>query len=436
MNPGGQARIATGGNAGEPPVASASGAYLVLLVLGGVNLFNLMDRILFSIMLEPIKLELGFSDTQMGLLGGLAFSLFYGVFGLVIGRLADTRNRIQIIVLALVLWSAASAACGLARNFVQMFLARAAIGVGESGCVPPAHSLIGDYFPANRRSLAVSIFTGTGTLGTVVGLVVGGMVVEAVGWRMTFVYFGAAGIVFAPIAMLMLREPPRGRFDASPEVQPDWQGAVKMLLKRRTVRRLLLGLPLLFVIVGVATWIPAFFQRVHGVSTAEFGQTGGAGLGLGILFGTFAGGFIANALIARNRLWEFWWPALTCLVSAPLLAIAYTTGDLTMAYVAVTAAFFVAASGFGPGMACMQVVAEPPVRGMLVAMMVFATSLISYGAAPALIGILSDFLIAGGADEAGGDSLRTALMVALVLPVLAGVVFFTASRSATEDAVN
>ncbi len=436
MNPGGQAGIASGGTAGGPPTAATSSAYLVLLVLGGVNLFNLMDRILFSIMLEPIKLELGFSDTQMGLLGGLAFSLFYGVFGLLIGRLADTRNRIQIIVLALVLWSAASAASGLARNFVQMFLARAATGVGESGCVPAAHSLIGDYFPPNRRSLAVSIFTGTGTLGTVVGLVLGSMMVETVGWRMTFVYFGAAGIVFAPMAMLMLREPPRGRFDASPGVQPDWRGAVRMLLKRRTVRRLLLGLPLLFVIVGVATWIPAFFQRVHGVSTAEFGQTGGAGLGLGILFGTFAGGFIANALIARNRLWEFWWPALTCLVSAPLLALVYASSDLNMAYVAVTAAFFVAASGFGPGMACMQVVAEPPVRGTLVAMMVFATSLISYGAAPALIGILSDVLIAGGADEAGGGSLRTALMSALVLPVLAGVVFFAAARSATEDAVN
>lgn len=436
MNPRTEAGNASEGTTGEPSSGTTSNAYVVLFFLGGVNLFNLMDRILFSVMLEPIKLDLELSDTQMGLLGGLAFSLFYGIFGLVIGRLADTRNRTQIIVLALVLWSAASAVCGLARNFFQMFLARAATGVGESGCVPAAHSLIGDYFPPNRRSLAISIFTGTGTLGTVVGLVLGGILVEAVGWRMTFVYFGVAGVVFAPIALLMLREPPRGRFDAAPDMQPNWRGAVTMLLKRQTVRRLLLGLPLLFVIVGVATWIPAFFQRVHGVSSAEFGQTGGAGLGLGILFGTFAGGFIANALIARNRLWEFWWPALTCLVSAPLLAIAYTSGNLQMAYVAVTAAFFVAATGFGPGMACMQVVAEPPVRGTLVAMMVFATSLISYGAAPAAIGILSDVLIAGGAGEASGGSLRTALLAALVLPVLASAVFYTASRSAMKDAVN
>lgn len=436
MNPGGQAGIASDGAAGGPQLKAASSAYLMLLVLGGVNLFNLMDRVLFSIMLEPIKLDLGLSDTQMGILGGLAFSLFYGVFGLLIGRLADTRNRMQIIVIALVLWSGASALCGLTRNFFQMFMARAAIGVGESGCVPAAHSLIGDYFPPNRRSLAISIFTGTGTIGTVIGLVLGGILVESVGWRVTFVYFGMAGIVFAPIALLLLREPPRGNFDGSSGIQPDWRGAVVMLLKRKTVQRLLLALPLLFVIVGISTWIPAFFQRVHGVTPAEFGKTGGAGLGLGILFGTFAGGFIANWLIARNRLWEFWWPALTCLVSAPLLAIVYISADITIAYICVAAAFFVAASGFGPGMACMQVVAEPPVRGTLVAMMVFATSLISYGAAPAVIGILSDVMIADGFGEASGDSLRTALLAALILPVLGGIMFFHASRSAIADAVN
>ena len=369
-------------------------------------------------------------------LADLPFSLFYGVFGLLIGRLADTRNRVQIVVFALVLWSAASAFCGLARNFTQMFLARAAIGVGESGCVPSSHSLIGDYFPPHRRSLAISVFTGTGSIGTLIGLIVGGIFVDAFGWRMTFFYFGAAGVFFAPLAYILLREPPRGLFDKSTEILPDWGQSVRMLLARRTVRRLLLGIPLLFAIIGVATWIPAFFQRVHGVSMAEFGRTGGAGLGLGILFGTFAGGFIANALIPRNRLWEFWWPALTALASTPLMALVYLTDRLDIANIMVAAAFFIAATGFGPGMACMQVVAEPPVRGTLVAIMVFATSLISYGAAPALIGVLSDLLITSGYDEAGGGSLRVALFSALVLPILASIMFMFAARTAQDDAVN
>lgn len=428
--------IQTDRAAGTSPERHVAGAYLTLFLLGGVNLFNFMDRILFSVMVEPIKAELQFSDTQLGLLGGFAFSLFYGVVGLFIGRLADTRNRVRIVTVALVLWSIASALSGLARNFVQMFLARAAIGIGESGCVPSAHSLIGDTFPPERRSLAISIFTGTGTVGTLVGLIVGGILVEAHGWRMTFVYFGIAGVLFAPVAYLLLKEPPRGAFDTVQGEQEDWGSAIRLLMGRRTVRRLILGIPLLFVLVGVATWIPAFFHRVHGVSTAEFGRAGGASLGLGILFGTFAGGFIANALVARNRLWEFWWPALTALASIPLLALLYTSDDLTMAYVYVALAFFVASTGFGPGMASMQVVAESTVRGTLVAIMLFATSLISYGAAPAFIGYLSDVFIAYGASESDGASLRSAMLAALVFPVLCAVMFLFAARSATDDAVN
>ena len=139
-------------------------AYAMLAVLALVNLMNFMDRVLFSVMLEAIKVDLALSDTQMGIVSGVAFAVLYGVFGLVMGRLADTRNRVRLLSGALAFWSTASALCGAAAGFGQMFAARAMVGVGVSGCAPCGQSIIADYFPPERRALALSIFAGVGTL--------------------------------------------------------------------------------------------------------------------------------------------------------------------------------------------------------------------------------------------------------------------------------
>jgi predicted MFS family arabinose efflux permease len=419
----------------ERTTAGLGNVYFALVVLSVINLFNFMDRVLFSVLLEPIKQDLGLSDGQMGLLGGVAFGIFYGIVGLLMGRLADTRNRVGVLSVALGIWSAASALSGQAISFVQMFGARAGVGVGVSACSPCAHSLIGDYFPPQRRALAVSIFTGIGTMGTMIGLVIGGLLMQHYGWRTAFLVFGVTGLAFAPVAWMLLREPPRGSFESGLATTLGWQASIRMLLRRRTVRILLLGMPMVMTAGGISTWIPAYLQRAHAASAGDVGTYGGLSLGLGIVIGTLAGGLIVNVLRKRNTLWEFWWPSLACALSIPLFAAFYLTSDTNTAYVLLFIAAFIAGSSFGPAMACMLAVSEPTIRGTMVALNVLSVALIAYGVAPAFIGFTSDLLIGYGFGEANGESLRAALLAVLTLPALGAIFFGLASRTAEADMV-
>ncbi|MBX3530859.1 MAG: MFS transporter [Rhizobiaceae bacterium] len=409
--------------------------YFALVVLSVINLFNFMDRVLFSVLLEPIKQDLGLSDGQMGLLGGVAFGIFYGIVGLLMGRLADTRSRVGVLSVALGIWSTASALSGQATSFLQMFGARAGVGVGVSACSPCAHSLIGDYFPPQRRALAVSVFTGIGTMGTMIGLVVGGLLMQHYGWRTAFLVFGLTGLAFAPIAWMLLREPVRGSFESGLATALGWRASIRMLLKRPTVRMLLLGMPMVMTAGGISTWIPAYLQRAHAASSGDVGTYGGLSLGLGIVIGTLAGGLIVNVLRKRNALWEFWWPSLACALSIPLFAAFYLTSDTGTAYVLLFIAAFIAGSSFGPAMACMLAVSEPTIRGTMVALNVLSVALVAYGVAPAFIGFTSDLLIGYGFGEANGESLRAALLAVLTLPALGAVFFGLASRTAATDIV-
>jgi predicted MFS family arabinose efflux permease len=346
----------------------------------------------------------------LGVLGGFSFALFYAVFGLLIGRLADKYNRVWIMTGSLALWSLASAACGLAKNFGGLFLARMGVGVGEAGCVPAGHSLIGDYFPPRKRALAVSLFTGVGTIGSLVGLVFGAALAEIYGWRTVFVIFGLPGLAFALLLRLLLREPQRGRFDKVHQQPPQkFFAALSRLLSRSTARHLLIGIPLYYVGVGASVWIPSYFLRAHGITIGEFGATGGLALGLGTVLGTFGGGYLVNWLMRYERRWEFWWPTLASLISVPLLALAYSLAATNLAYIFLFAGTLAMASGIGASMSCLQVVAEPALRAMAVGLMLLGTSLIGYGAGPVLVGMLSDWF-AAAIDGANGASLRFGLL--------------------------
>lgn len=405
---------------------------LVLMVLGLVNLVNYMDRVLFSLMVEPVKAELGLSDGQMGLLGGFAFAAVYAVLGLVAGRIADSRNRVRLIGVALTVWSAATAACGLVNNFVQMFASRMLVGAGEAGCVPAAQSFISDVAPAKNRAFMISAFTGIGTVGTLIGLILGGILIELIGWRMTFVAFGVFGFIPLVILFATLREPRTIR-KVAPPTATTWKKDVGEMLKRREIQLLLIGIPLIYTLAGVGTWIPAFFQRTFGISTEDFSRVGGAYLGIGLILGTFAGGFIANKLVARDMRWEFWWSALSCSLSMIPLLLVYLSGNLDLAYLGLFGAFFLAGTSFGPSMACMHTITKQSVRATAVASMVFTTSLIAYGGVPALIGILSDVFAAYGISVADGTSLKYALIISMALPPIASILFLMASARAFAD---
>ncbi len=407
--------------------------FLIVAVLGTINLVNYMDRVLFSLMVEPVKAELDLSDSQMGLLGGFAFAAAYAVFGLVAGRIADSFNRIRLIGAALTIWSAATAACGLANNFIQMFASRLVVGAGEAGCVPAAQSIISDVAPAKKRAFLISIFTGIGTLGTLIGIILGGILIEAIGWRTTFIVFGIFGFFPLILVLFVLREPRASRPEEAPVSAVDWRADVGEMLKRTEIQILLIAIPMIYTLAGVGTWIPAFFQRTYGINTEEFARAGGALLGIGLILGTFGGGFIANRLVARDMRWEFWWTALSCSLAMLPLLVVYLVDNINLAYAGLFAAFFIAGTSFGPSMACMHTVTKQSVRATAVASMVFTTSLIAYGAVPALIGVLSDVFAGMGVDVADGTSLQYALLLSMLLPPTASVLFLIASKIAFSD---
>src|ERR1700730_15385954 len=185
----------------------------VLVVLVLVYTFNFIDRQIVGILAVPIKAELHLSDSQLGLMGGLAFALFYTLLGIPIARLADRVSRTGIMTAALALWSLTTAMCGVTHTFAQLFMARVGVGVGEAGGVAPAYSLICDYFPTKERARALSVYSFGIPIGAALGIVLGGYITSLVNWRMAFFIVGLAGLVLTPLLKLTVREPERGALD-------------------------------------------------------------------------------------------------------------------------------------------------------------------------------------------------------------------------------
>jgi MFS family permease len=421
------------------PEAEAPGlrAHAALIVLGLVNMFNYMDRTVFSVLLESIKSELLLSDAQMGILGGLAYAAFYAIFGLTVGWMADRYHRIRIISTCLAVWSLASIFCGLARSFLQLFFARLSLGAGEAGCIPSAHSIIGDCFPPQRRALAISVFTGIGLVGTLIGLTVSGVLLERVGWRNVFIIFGLPGLALALLLPLLLKEPERGRFERTGlpiESLPLIQ-AIRSVFAVRTARRLLTATTLYYCIFGAWVWVPTYYLRAYDISAAQFSTLGGLCLGIGSIVGIIVGGILVNALIGRNRLWEFWFPALTALLTAPLFLLVYLTENIAASYVFLFLGAMAVGLGMGPSLACMHIVTEHRVRATAIALVAFFTSIFGYGLTPVAIGVLSDGFGAYFSVDAA-TSLRWAMLCPLLLSIAAALMYFVASGSAHQDEVN
>ena len=271
--------------------------YYALAMLTFVYIFNFIDRQILVILQEDIKLELGLSDTQLGLLSGISFAIFYVTFGIPIARLADKSNRRNIVALAIGTWSFMTAVSGAAQNFFQLLLARIGVGIGEAGGSPPAHSMISDMFPAKERATALSIYSMGINFGVLIGFVLGGYVNDLLGWRWVFVVIGVPGILMALVVRFTLKEPPRGYSDNVKKVEdaPPMADVFKLLWSRRSFRHLSLAAGLhAFVGYGVGQWIGSFFIRTY-----ELGSTGEIGFWLGIISGTagaagtFLGGYLS-----------------------------------------------------------------------------------------------------------------------------------------------
>ena len=416
--------------ASSTPAASWT-TYYALGVLTLVSFFNYMDRMVLAVLLEPIKAELHLSDGQLGLLSGLAFAMLYAILGIPLARLADRASRVKLLAVCLVLWSVMTAATGFAKNFPQLFLARMGVGLGEAGCVPAAHSLIGDYFPPEKRALGISFFQAGGLAGLSAGLLITGVLADHFGWRAALMIVGLSGVPLAILVLFTMREPARrGHVQAAPD-EPAFT-AIAALLRRPALRHLVMALSIgAFGTYGITQWLPAFFMRSHGLSLTQIGVWSGTAAGIGGILGVMCGGLGATRLIPRDARWELWLPAIAYGGSAPLYALVFLSPTPVIAIVIKVFATFLAASGGGVALSAIQSFAEPNRRATAIALVLFLSSLLGLGLGPLLVGLASDAL----APQFGKESLRYALLMSTAALLWAGLHFYLSSRRASQDRV-
>jgi predicted MFS family arabinose efflux permease len=418
----------------DTSVFSPAARRYALSVLVVVYTFNFVDRQILSILMEPIKVDLGLSDTQLGLLTGFAFALFYATLGIPIARFADKGNRRNLIALALTVWSAMTALSGLAQNFWHLLLARIGVGVGEAGCSPPAHSIISDYFPAEKRATALGIYSLGIPVGILFGFLAGGWLNQFFGWRVAFFVVGVPGILLAILVKFTLREPIRGmsegRADTAP--QPSVSETFTYLWSKRSFRHLAFGGGLTaFVGYGVVTWVPSFLIRSYDMQTGEVGTYLGLILGIPGGIGIALGGWMADRYGSRDTRWYLWVVSVALLLGVPFSFGIYLTNSAAMALaflcIPVLLGNFYQATTFSQT----QGLVSLRMRSVAAAVLLFILNIIGLGAGPQAVGILSDFL----EPSYGQESLRYSLLILSFVNIWAAYHYYVAGKYLKADLV-
>jgi MFS family permease len=434
----------------EPRIRPAYAHYAVGLLMM-IYVLNFIDRQVLSILAEPIKRELHLADWQLGAMTGLAFALLYTLLGIPIARLADRGNRPLIIASALTVWTGFTMLCGAASTFSQLMLARVGVGTGEAGCTPPAISLISDYVPKHRRTLAISIYMAGAPLGAMLGLAIGGLLADRFGWRAAFVLVGAAGVPFAALAFFTLGEPRRRRviFDeAAPESLASVRSVLRVLWHKRTYH-LVVGAVALkaFIQYGLLTFMGSFFFRDHAAevaaAAARFGvkSAGFAGVSLGLtvgiagVVGSICGGWLADRYGAADARVQTKLSAAGILLSTPLFVWSLLTHSMWLALWLLLVARTLEALFFGPAYSIVQGLVQPSMRAIATAVMLFVINLVGLGFGPLGVGLLSD-LLSGPAGFGSGEGVRWSLATFVLLGIPAGWLFFAAGKTVREDTVS
>ena len=425
----------------QPPSASdpvpITPAYrlLVLVLLTGVYTFNFLDRQVMGILAPAIQAEFLLSDGQLGILSGIAFALLYTTVGIPIARLADRHNRVTIIAISLAAWSGFTALCGMAQSFTHLLLARVGVGIGEAGGTPPAHSLISDYFPKEKRAGALSFYSMGIPIGITLAYLGGGWIVQNFDWRTAFLALGLPGIVLAVILRLVVREPARGQMElegaAIPEQKPAglfdirdlWQAARKLLKIPTYANMLTAQTAVSFASYATSSFIVVFFIRSH----PDFDKLAiyfwlGIINGTAYVAGVFAGGRLVDRYAALNKAAYGSIPALAMIIYIPFFISSIWVGNPVLALVLMWPVHFLIGIHLGPGFALAQTLAPVRMRALSTAVYFLVLNLVALGLGPSLTGLFSDVL-----SSQMGMSTERALRVAMtltVIPVIFGILAF------------
>lgn len=407
--------------------------FFVLGMLTLVYIFNFIDRQLLVILQESIKKELNLSDTQLGLLSGFSFAIFYVSLGLPIAQLADKSNRRNIITVSLGLWSIMTAISGKAQNYIQLLLARIGVGIGEAGGSPPAHAMISDYFPPDQRATALSVYSTGIYFGIMFGFLMGGYLNQALGWRMAFYIVGIPGLIFSLLFYFVVKEPVRGAYDphAVKEITSHTAfDVIKKLFSTHSFIFLAFATAFnVFCTYGLSNWAASFLSRVHQMKSADIGLVLGLLFGIGGAIGTFAGGYFADTLGKKNKSWYLKVPCISIILAAFFAAIGLITAQVTICIIGLGLCVSLQSTYLGPSIAVAHSLVPASMRSLTSAILFFILNIIGLGLGPLTIGALSDRLI----PSFGSESLRWALSIIVGIELVSASLFYIASRKIKLD---
>lgn len=422
---------------------------LTLLVI--VYSLNFLDRQIVNILAESIKTDLNLQDWQIGMMQGLAFALFYTTLGLPIARLAERGNRPWIIGAAIFAWSGFTMLCGLSQTFVQLVAARIGVSIGEAGCSPPAHSLIADYTPREKRSSALAIYSLGTPIGSLVGMALGGIIADAWGWRAAFLVAGAPGILVAAVAAFTLIEPRKGlkaELAARQTAGPTMMDALKELSGKKTFWLMALAAALL-AFQGYASnaFIGSFYFRNHAEElarlSADFGMKpkGFLGLALGIVgggagvLGTWLGGMLADRLGKRDLRWNVTMPAIATAIAIPFYIAGIMHPSGTAALFLLTIPSLCNTMWYGPVYGSVQGLVKPETRTTAAAIILFIINIIGLGGGPFFLGAVSTWM-AGPGGQGDAEGLRSAMIITAFSLLGSVALFLWARRTIREEMVS
>lgn len=452
----------TGATAGDRTLLSSGYRTWLVVVLLALNALNFADRAILSVLAQPIKEDLKLTDSELGILQGLGFAILYSILGLPIGWLAERVSRKNLIAVCVTVWSAMTAACGLAGSFTSLLLGRIGVGIGEAGFQPPASSLVSDHFRANRRASIMAIILLGSPIGFLIGQSVGGIVAATWNWRVAFYVLGIPGLLAALITWMTLREPPRGLAEGAitSEKAPSLRQVFATLWAKPAFRHLLAGFTLSgFAMNAVAQFVLPFYLRGFGLPLATVGVVFGAiafsSNGLGML----VGGFGFDRMSRHDLRWPLWGPAIMLVTAVPLYFGAFSAASAAASLTFIWFANFSLATYLAPSSATMQNLIGPRMRAMTSAIVAMVAGLLGAGLGPTLLGMASDhyagvFFAQGdfiascpggmaapgsapaldlACRAASSSGLRAALISALVFFAWAAVHYVLAARTLKRD---
>ena len=397
-----------------------------------VYAFNFIDRQILVILQEPIKADMGLSDAQLGLLTGFSFALVYVTAGIPIAYWADRGNRRNIVSLSLAVWSGMTALSGFVQNYLQLLLARLGVGIGEAGGSPPAHSMISDYYPPERRGTALSIYSTGIYIGILVGFALGGIIADSFGWRMAFLVVGIPGVLFAVVLRLTVKEPSRGRWEPADKAtaKPTMGETLALLKQRPSFWFIAVGCALTaYVSYGNGNFMPSYLIRNHGMSLAQVGVVLALVVGISGVIGTFLGGYLSDRLAVNDKRWYLWVPLFGLVFGTIpyfyVLLSDHTVGVLgTLVWVNIATTLYL-----GPCIAISHALVPPAMRAVTSAILFFILNIIGLGLGPLMTGVFSDLLRPAYGDQ----SLRYAMVITAIFGFVAILLFFLGARRLPAD---